>query len=147
MVAVLYWYIKQAERTQRHTFQPKNIRATDWGAGIHEPGTQQQFYGRTEELATLTNWCLDRRCRTISLIGMGGMGKSALAWEFAHQVECHFDFTIWRSLLNPPSAAELCSDLLRFLMPHSIGELPASIDGQITLLIERLKRNRCLLIF
>jgi hypothetical protein len=147
LVAVLYWYIKQAESNADPHSTAQSSRATDWGEGIHEHGTQQRFYGRTEELATLKSWCLDRRCRTISPIGMGGMGKSALAWEFAHQVEVHFEFTIWRSLLNPPSAAELCTDLLRFLMPQPLGELPASLDGQIALLIDRLKSNRCLLIF
>jgi hypothetical protein len=147
LVAVLYWYVKQAESSKAAHSAAQSVRATDWGEGIHALGTQQQFYGRTEELATLTSWCLDRRCRTISAIGMGGMGKSALVWEFAHQVEVHFEFAIWRSLLNSPSAVELCTDLLGFLMPHSLGELPASIDSRITLLIDRLNRNRCLLIF
>lgn len=147
LVAVLYWYVKQAESSTAPPSATQSVRTTDWGEGIPELGTQQRFYGRKEELATLTSWCLDRRCRAISPIGMGGMGKSTLVWEFAHQVEVHFEFTIWRSLLNPPSAAELCTDLLRFLMPHSLGELPASLDGRIALLIDRLKRNRCLLIF
>ncbi len=158
LVAVLSWYAKQAASSQAphgaatiDAGHGSTVKATDWGEGIHEPGTKiatiRRFYGRTEELATLTNWCLQHRCRTISPIGMGGIGKSTLVWEFAHQVEVHFEFTIWRSLLNPPSAVELCTDLLKFLMPHSLGELPASLDSQITSLIDRLKHNRCLLIF
>ena len=156
LAAVLCWYAKQPEfglEPGSTTLLSQQIegRVTDWGEGIHEPGTkleaEQRFYGRTEELATLTSWCLQHRCRTIALIGMGGIGKSTLTWELAHQLECHFERTIWRSLLNTPSATELCADVLRFLSLRPSDELPETLEGQIALLIEILNRNRCLLIF
>ncbi len=158
LAAVLYWYTKQAEHhSEPHSAvwsdpsHGSKVKATDWGEGIHEPGTtiatEHRFYGRTAELTTLTQWCLHHRCRTISLIGMGGMGKSTLAWELAHQIECYFELTIWRSLLNQPTAAELCADLLSFLLPQPLGKLPDTLEGQIELLIDRLNRNRCLMIF
>ncbi len=151
LAAVLFWYAKQQELSlaPNGTSSSTTLRpTTDWGAGIVAPGsefaTAERFYGRIEELATLTNWCDRDRCRTISIVGMGGMGKSTLAWELAHRLECSFELTIWRSLLNAPTAIELCSDLLRFLSPRSVGELPATIEGQIELLLGCFQRNRCL---
>ena len=103
-----------------------------------------RFYGRTEELAILTDWCLHERCRTIFLIGMGGMGKTTLAGEIARQIGGYFDRTIWRSLLNMPPVAELCSDLLR--LNWQLLDLPPSLSAKIELLIACLRRERCLLI-
>jgi WD40 repeat protein len=103
-----------------------------------------RFYGRTEELAILTDWCLSERCRTIFLIGMGGMGKTTLAGEIVRQLGSYFDRTIWRSLLNLPPVGDLCSDLLRLNWQPS--DLPLSLEAKIELLIAYLRRERCLLI-
>lgn len=46
----------------------------DWG----EAPDASIFYGRTQELETLTQWIQVDRCRVINLLGMGGMGKTAL---------------------------------------------------------------------
>jgi hypothetical protein len=150
LVAILYWYIKQTEPNRGSHTVVRSAKAADWGDGnapSYQSETARPFYGRIEELTTLTSWCLQQRCRAISLIGMGGMGKSTLAWEFAHQIADNFELTIWRSLLKTPLATELCTDLLRFLLPQPLEALPERIEGQIALLIDRLSRQRCLLIF
>jgi WD40 repeat protein len=150
LAAVLYWHLKQSESIPASHLAISPRQPTDWGDGIYVLSTSSdtipQFYGRSEELATLTSWCLQQRCRTMAIVGMGGMGKSTLAWEFAHQIADNFELTIWRSLLNTPSATELCIDLLRFLLPQPLDELPERIEGQIAVLIDRLSRQRCLLI-
>jgi WD40 repeat protein len=160
LAAVLLWYSKQPEfiLAESSNLPVKSTLAlsgfdrnsTDWGEGIQYPGTdlelEERFYGRAEEVAILTDWCLYERCRSIFLIGMGGMGKTTLAWEIAHQFEGYFDRTIWRSLLTTPPIAELCADLLQFLSPKPLLVLPDSLEGQIELLISCLKRDRCLLI-
>ena len=111
---------------------------------VNDP-EHDRFYGRTEELAILTDWCLYEQCRTIFLLGMGGMGKTTLALEIARRLEGYFDRTIWRSLLNLPPVSELCSDLLRCLNSQSV-DLPSSLEAQIESVIAGLRRNRCLLV-
>ncbi len=156
LAAVLHWYAKQSGFSLEPSpaalpSQKLEARVADWGEGIQSLDTkletERRFYGRTDELATLTSWCLQYRCRTIALIGMGGIGKSTLAWELAHQLAAHFEQTIWRSLLNRPSATELCADLLKFFSSHQSDELPDTLEGQIALLIDFLSHSRCLLIF
>ncbi len=39
----------------------------------------------------------------VSIEGMGGIGKSALATRVMHQVAPHFEVVIWRSLHDAPS--------------------------------------------
>jgi NB-ARC domain len=160
LAAVLLWYVQQSE--SRLEDRPTLPAAAEIGtddldrlparrsdcdglpAANLEPDVQ--FYGRTEELATLTDWCLYERCQLIFLIGMGGMGKTTLAAEIARKCGEYFERTIWRSLLTVPTATELCSDLLQCLNPQPLLELPAALDRQIALLIATLKRDRYLVI-
>src|SRR5207248_1578704 len=41
----------------------------DWGDALDVP----TFYGREEELALLSRWVGEQRCRVVSVLGMGGM--------------------------------------------------------------------------
>jgi len=54
------------------------------------------FYGRQPELALLSQWVMRERCRVVSVLGMGGIGKSALAVTFMHQVADHFEVVFFR---------------------------------------------------
>jgi hypothetical protein len=46
----------------------------DWGEALDVPS----FYDREAELATLMRWVVEERCRLVSMLGLGGIGKSAL---------------------------------------------------------------------
>ncbi len=41
------------------------------------------FYGRTSELTLLKQWVINERCRLLALLGIGGIGKTALATKLA----------------------------------------------------------------
>src|SRR6266700_7180956 len=41
------------------------------------------FAGREVEVAELTQWIVQERCRLVSVLGMGGIGKSMLGWYVA----------------------------------------------------------------
>ncbi len=55
---------------------------TDWGEAIDV----SVFYGRETERATLHEWIVNGRCRLILLLGMGGIGKTALTVKVAKEL-------------------------------------------------------------
>lgn len=113
----------------------------DWG----EATDVSLFCGRGTELATLTRWIGQERCRLVGIFGMGGMGKTAIATRLAQQIQGQFDRVIWRSLRNAPPLQDLLTDLLQFCANHT-PDLPTSLDRQLLCLLEGLRRHRCLLI-
>jgi WD40 repeat protein/DNA-binding SARP family transcriptional activator len=118
------------------------------GARI-DPGEMPEatsFYGREAEQRELTAWLTRDRCRLVAVVGMGGVGKTSLTAQVVNAVTDHFEFVIWRSLLNTPPLAEILLEWLVFLADPPLLDLPDSLDGQLRLLLSRLRRRRCLLI-
>ena len=119
-----------------------NKQRQDWGEAIDV----STFYGRNEEINTLKKWILTDNCRLITVLGMGGIGKTALSVKLAELVENEFDCLIWRSLRNAPPLKELLSDLIGFLSCKHQIVLANSLDKQITQLIDCLRGSRCLVV-
>ena len=117
-------------------------RHQDWGEAIDT----SFFYGRTVELTTLRKWIVNDRCRLVALLGMGGIGKTALSVKLAQQLENQFEYTIWRSLRHAPPVQELLANLLEFLDPEHRNGLLVNSNYQLSRLIELLRKQRCLLI-
>ena len=104
------------------------------------------FYGRTTELQQLEQWVISDRYQIVTILGMGGMGKTSLASQLAHQLKEEFEFTIWRSLRNAPSFASILTDILQFLSHPQPLELPDNLPAQLDLLMRYLDARRCLLV-
>jgi len=113
----------------------------DWGEAVDV----SIFYGRETELATLKQWMIQDSCRLVALLGMGGVGKTALAAKLAEQVQNSFEYLFWRSLRNAPPIEDLLRDLIQFLSHQSV-ELPDNLDSQIACLMSHLRSSRCLLV-
>ncbi|MBW4661368.1 MAG: NACHT domain-containing protein [Drouetiella hepatica Uher 2000/2452] len=99
------------------------------------------FYGRTEELAALTQ--SDRQVRL--LLGMGGMGKTAIADQFVRKTRAEFEFVVWRSLRHAPTLSAILRDMLQDLLGN-VNKLPITVRELTGLLIETLQQYRCLLV-
>jgi WD40 repeat protein len=115
----------------------------DWGEAIDI----HSFYGRTQELALLSHWIEIDRCRIVAILGMGGIGKTALSVKLAEQVQPTFEYAIWLNLRDAPPIAQKMRQLISFLSHQQQTDLPASIDEQIACLMEYLRKSRCLLVF
>jgi transcriptional regulator with XRE-family HTH domain len=83
----------------------------DWGEAPEVVG----FHGRAGELETLGRWVLADRCRVVALLGLGGIGKTALAARLAHELAPTFERVYWRGLRDAPPASEWLAGALGFV--------------------------------
>src|SRR2546426_988759 len=118
--------------------QPARGPRVDWGDALDVPA----FYGREEELALLSQWVAEARCRVVSVLGMGGIGKSALAVTAMHRLAAQFEVVIFRSLRDAPACSALVEGCLQVLAPNVLRELPDSLEERLRLLMEQLRARR-----
>ncbi len=114
----------------------------DWGDAPSVP----TFYGRAAELNELRKWVVEEECRVVSLLGLGGIGKSALAVNFMHQVAQHFEVVIWRSLRDTPNCETLVNECLEILAPETLNQGSFSLEQRLSLLLKQLQSRRVLLV-
>ncbi|WP_293124999.1 NB-ARC domain-containing protein [Microcoleus sp. bin38.metabat.b11b12b14.051] len=106
------------------------------------------FYDRTSELTTLKQWILHENTRLLAILGIVGIGKTALAVHLVEQIKHEFDFIIWRSLATSPPLSILQTNIIQFLRrgdaPVSAPDEKATTGGLS--LLDYLQKYRCLLI-
>jgi WD40 repeat protein/transcriptional regulator with XRE-family HTH domain len=114
----------------------------DWGEALDVPS----FYDREQELATLTRWLVQERCRVVSVLGLGGIGKSALAAIVMRQVASHFQVVLFRSLRDAPSCKALLENCLQVLAPQPVEVGTDNPERGLSRLLECLREQRVLLV-
>ncbi len=142
---------RQARYRQQEA--PPPSPACDWGEAIDV----SHFYGREAQRATLRRWLLRDRCCLVTILGMGGIGKTALAVKLAQELArgegwredstvVGFDRIVWRSLRNAPLPEDLFADLILTLSDRQAANIPSHPGAQISHLLDFLSRVRCLLV-
>lgn len=114
----------------------------DWGEEIDVA----VFFGRDAEIKAIEKYIIEDKCRLITLLGMGGIGKTSLSIKAARSLANQFEFVIWRSLRNAPSLDQILTDLIQFIGEQKCRCLPDILEQKISLLLKYLRSSRCLLI-
>ena len=96
------------------------------------------FYDRTSELTTLKQWILEDHTRLITIYGLSGIGKSAIALKLIEEINTQFDYIIWKSLNNLPTLSTLQTELKQFFSQSQPTPLSTVIDY--------FRNSRCLVI-
>ncbi|MCC5663803.1 ATP-binding protein [Nostoc sp. CHAB 5784] len=98
------------------------------------------FYGRTQELAELQQWLLQKDCRLVLVHGMGGIGKSALVRHLVDKIADKYNRIIWLSLESAPPFKKILNRLVQFL---SKGEQE---EGDISQIMQYLHNQKSLIV-
>jgi predicted ATPase/transcriptional regulator with XRE-family HTH domain len=97
------------ERLSSLNHAPSDINLQDHRTGSlpgHLPGNLTPFIGRERELAALEQLLRDPKCKLITLVGSGGIGKTRLAIEVASQHKDQFPDGIWFISLTSLNSSE-----------------------------------------
>lgn len=111
----------------------------DWG----DVPDISYFYGRTAELCALEQSIVCDRSRLVALLGVGGIGKTALAVKLVQRVEEEFEYLVWQSLHPTLSLPNLITELLQCLPQQ---DSPVRQTEPIAQLMKCLHSARCLLV-
>ncbi|AFZ29981.1 (Myosin heavy-chain) kinase [Gloeocapsa sp. PCC 7428] len=132
--------LEEAKSTPPQTKKITDTRR-DWG----EAADVAIFYGRTQEMVVLEQWIVSDRCRVVTILGMAGIGKTALSVKLAQQIQNNFEYVIWRSLDQVP-IKDILAELIYFLSHNTEIDLPENISLRTLRLLDYLRKHRCLLI-
>ncbi len=122
--------------------EPAAFSRVDWVGALDV----SHFTGREVEVAELTQWIVQERCRLIALLGMGGIGKSMLVSFLGQHLAPQFEAVLWRSVRDAPSCEELVADCITFFSETPPAGFAASLEQRINQLLARLQAHRCLLV-
>jgi NB-ARC domain len=132
----------EEENMLTDTKLPDSLIQQDWA----QSPDLIDFYGREDELALLETWLICDRCKVVSILGIGGIGKTSLAVACADRLQDKFERLIWRSLQSTPTPKEFLQDLLRFFTNAKESESIDNLQQGINQLIDYCQQHRCLLI-
>ncbi|WP_377475364.1 MAG: NB-ARC domain-containing protein [Microcoleus anatoxicus] len=106
-------------RNYTQTPQSPIENRTEWGLAVDT----SIFYGRTTELANLEQWILQENSRLVAILGMGGIGKTALASKLRNMIKDQFECLIWIDFSHAPLLADTLVNLIECLSDRPLSDL------------------------
>jgi NB-ARC domain len=114
---------------------------------LRDAPDRKTFYNYPNSpLTALENSIAHQNCRLLTITGMSGTGKSAIARNLIPQIQTQFDRIIWRSLRTSPPLETTLKKIIQFICDRTDINFPTNTDAQLSILIETLRDNRCLII-
>ena len=113
------------------------------------PPDISNFYGRVNEIEKVKNLIDGNNC--ICLVGVAGIGKSALAAKVMADIslekKAKFDCFVWKPVSHKPPLKDLVTELLAIIDPvHNFSGLPENINSRISVLVKLLQKKSCLVV-
>ena len=102
------------------------------------------FYGRTNELLTLSDWIEKPNTRLISILGILGIGKSIFVKHFIDTHTIPFDAIIWKNIKLSNSLNSILTEILTEL---NINIQDINTNNLLNQSLELFNQKRCLIIF
>jgi hypothetical protein len=87
-----------------------------------------RLYLRDSELTTLKQWILQDNIPIVTIAGLSGIGKSALAVQLLEQIKDKFDRILWRSHTQFLTLASLQTNLIQFFSQTKTPKQPSLLD-------------------
>jgi DNA replication protein DnaC len=114
-----------------------------------EPPDISNFCGRIQELNQIKELITQYKC--LSLIGIAGIGKTALAAKLLKQIstssDSEFECLIWKSVAHAPVVQDLVTELIQLIQPTASPSLQVEYtQAQITTLLKEIQSRRCLIV-
>ncbi|WP_028083628.1 NB-ARC domain-containing protein [Dolichospermum circinale] len=100
------------------------------------------FYGRKLELSLLQQKIVQGKCNLITLLGIRGIGKTALSLKLLDNIKENFEFVIYKSLKSLPSLTQLITEtiypndqVIPDNSPHQLSQFKKAIENHSYLII------------
>ncbi|HEY9701817.1 MAG TPA: ATP-binding protein, partial [Allocoleopsis sp.] len=104
------------------------------------------FYNRENELKTLYNWIFNQNTPLISVLGLSGIGKTALVKRFVDLNLEKFEVIIWKNLKFYQSLNDMITEVLTVLIKQKNQTSEILKSSAISNFLDLLKEKKCLII-
>jgi len=127
---------------RKRTEQIRKVAKIDRG----EAPIVTTLYGREKELQDLQQWIVGDNYNILAILGLGGIGKTAITALLMEKLKSDFEYVFWRSLQNAPLVENVLKSCVQFVSGEEYIDISDDLNEQILQFIKILHEHRCLII-